>query len=90
MQDMTPSVKNLENVTVGAKNLFSLKMLWLIVLTYLIVKGIKILESYLCQFFVEHCSLINKLSLVLLMVSLALFVFRPFSELFGLNNSNNK
>ena len=73
----------------GAKQLFSWKMLWLLLLTYLITKGIKVLENNLCQKFVDHCFFINKMSLVVLIVCLVLFVLKPFSKLFGLYNSNN-
>lgn len=74
----------------GAKQLFSWRMLWLLIVTYLVVKGVKIFENYLCELLPEYCFLISKFSVVVLIGCLALFVFKPFAELFGLYNSNKE
>lgn len=80
----------LETVVVGAKQFFSWKMLWLLILTALIASSHKYIAEILCNNFPQYCFWIEKLVFLSGVLLSAFFVFVPFSKLFGLNEPRKK
>jgi hypothetical protein len=70
----------------GSSELLSFKMLWLIILTFVIFKGANLLELYACANTEWDCFWLEKAILLLAGTVWIFAVLKPFSVIFKLNS----
>jgi hypothetical protein len=72
----------------GAKEVFSFKMLWLLLITFVLSKAFKYSVDFLCEIYPEQCFWIEKIISIFFGVSFVFLVLKPFAKLFKLENKS--